>query len=535
MAKALPKYIRSAIKSGYIPSDLESWKTKDINDLTAGESVLRFAMDFLVFPEGKMIGKPLILDPFQCAFILAVFDSPTHVSKGILSMARRGGKTLIMAVILLSYVVGGNARQNTIIRSSAMTREQAGLLYRLMSLTLAMSPELEGLYRIVPSSKKIIGLSKNVEYQSLSRDVKSGHGQAIYVLVVDECGQIDAPNDDYLDMLFSSLGTYDDSRAFLISTQAPNDMAFLSVEIDTATRDTPENIVCHLYCAPTDDIMDEAGWHQANPALFGGYRSLDDLRNMAKEAERIPSKQNGFLNLAMNRRVSLESLWLAPSIWKENSGEPDPMLLKTKEVHLGLDLSRLDDLTACVASVMDDDGNVHVFPYVFTPKDTVEDRAKRDRAPYVEWIKSDKLIAVSGRVLDYEWVAQYMNQELEESNIASLSFDRWRIDDFKRDSERVGFSSRIGQWQEVGQGFKDMSPRLEKVMELLLQGKIRHGGHPLLNMSAGNAIAVSDPANNIKLSKNRATQKIDPMIALVMSVYSCVNVDSEIDIDAMIF
>lgn len=535
MAKSLPKYIKSAIKSGYIPSDLEAWKTKPEDELTDGEAVLRFAQDFLVFPEGKMIGQPLILDAFQCAFILSVFDSPIHISKGILSMARRGGKTLIMAVILLSYIVGGNARQNTIIRSAAMTREQAGLLYRLMSLTLAMSPRLEGLYRVVPSSKKIVGLSKNVEYQSLSRDTKSGHGQAIYILVVDECGQIDAPNDDYLDMLFSSMGTYDDSRAFLISTQAPNDAAFFSVEIDTATRDTPENIVCHLYSAPTDDILDESGWHQANPSLFGGYRSIDDLRRSAQEAERIPAKQNGFLNLAMNRRVSLESRWLAPSIWKENSDEPDLMLLKTKDVHLGLDLSRLDDLTACVASVLDDDGFVHVFPFVFTPKDTLEDRSKRDRAPYLEWVKSDKLIAVDGRVLDYEWVAQYLNQELDEANIASLSFDRWRIDDFKRDADRVGFSSRVYQWLEVGQGYKDMSPRLEKVMELLLQGKIKHGGHPLLNMAAGNAVALSDPAGNIKLSKEKATQKIDPLVALVMSVYSCVNVDSEVDLDTMIF
>jgi len=51
-----------------------------------------------------------VLDPFQCAFILAAFDSDVHVSKAILSMARRGGKTLLMAVILLAFIVGPLAK-----------------------------------------------------------------------------------------------------------------------------------------------------------------------------------------------------------------------------------------------------------------------------------------------------------------------------------------------------------------------------------------------------------------------------------------
>jgi hypothetical protein len=95
----------------------------------------------------------------------------------------------------------------------------------------------------VPSTKRIVGLRQNVEYQALSRDAKTGHGQGVYVLVIDEAGQIDAPNDDFLDMLRTSLGTYSDSREFIISTQAPSDAAFLSVEIDSAIADHPTRSV----------------------------------------------------------------------------------------------------------------------------------------------------------------------------------------------------------------------------------------------------------------------------------------------------
>lgn len=531
------EYIYSAIKCGIKPKDLESWKTKPIEVLTEGERVLRFAMEYLVFPEGKLMGKPLILDPFQCAFILAVFDSPQHISKAILSMARRGGKTLIMAVILINYIVGSLAKQNTLIRSAAMTREQSGLLYRLMALILNMSPKLDGLYRVVPSSKKIVGLRKNVEFQSLSRDAKGGHGQAIYALVVDECGQIDAPNDDFLDMLFSSMGTYDDGRTFLISTQAPQSSAFFSVELDTAERDQPKNVVCHLYTAPTEDIEDEKNWYAANPSLYGGYRSIEDLKRSADEASRIPAKQNGFLNLFMNRRVSLQHAWLAPAIWKENCGEVDWNVFKSNGVSLGLDLSQVSDLSCAVISAMDYDGVIHTACFSFTPLDGIKERSASHKVPYDVWARDGVIYAPPGRVVDYDMVCQYLRIKLGDAGITvnQVIFDRWKIEDFKAAATRQGFA-QDAVWEECGQGFQSISKRMDAMEKALLQQKIRTGANPVLSMGAAAAIVLSDPAGNRKLSKeSNIGAKIDGLVAMLMSVYPHIALTDEvIDIDAMI-
>jgi phage terminase large subunit-like protein len=68
----------------------------------------------------------------------------------------------------------------------------------------------------------------------------------------------------------------------------------------------------------------------------------------------------------------------------------------------------------------------------------------------------------------------------------------------------------------------------------LLHGKVRHGGHPLLNMAAANAIVVSDPSGNMKLDKSQSTQKIDPLQAMVMAVYAAASVENEVDISAWI-
>ena len=55
----------------------------------------------------------------------------------------------------------------------------------------------------------------------------------------------------------------------------------------------------------------------------------------------------------------------------------------------------------------------------------------------------------------------------------------------------------------------------------LVRGRIRHGDHPLLNMAVANAIAVKDPANNLKLDKAQSTLRIDPLVATVMSAFPC--------------
>lgn len=520
-----PGYILKAIKSGPVPLDLEGWKTKRLDKLTPGEKVLRFAKDFLVFPEGKMIGKPLVLDAFQCAFVLAAFDSSgPHINKAILSMARRGGKSLTIAVILLAYIVGPMAKEATIIRSAAMTREQAGLLYRLMALILQTSPAVQGLFRVVPSSKKIVGLRKNVEYQALSRDAKSGHGQAIYVLCVDECGQIEAPNDDFLDMLFSSMGTYEDAKTFLISTQAKADAYFFSLEIDTATRESLPNVVCHLYTADSDDLFDRDGWLKANPSLHGGYRSIEDIERNAQDAKMIPAKQNGFLNLFMNRRVSLQSAFVAPAIWRDNAGPVDMgVFRRAPMVTLGLDLSRINDLSAAVIAAKDDDGNIHLRCYAFTPLDGIDARERRDRLPLQQWVRDGHIYAPPGKTLDYDMISAWLREELdgEEIRVDAIYFDRYKAKEFFAACDREGFATGAKR-EEVGQGFIGMSPRIQAFETALLQGRIRHGGNqPVLNMGAATAVVVSDPAGNRKLTKEdlNAGPKIDGIVAAIMATH----------------
>ena len=81
-----------------------------------------------------------------------------------------------------------------------------------------------------------------------------------------------------------------------------------------------------------------------------------------------------------------------------------------------------------------------------------------------------------------------------------------------------------------------MSMRLESTESKILSAELRHGAHPLLAMAAANAIAVQDPAGSRKLDKNKASQRIDPAVAMVMAVHQVTEgqTDTGFDVAAMI-
>lgn len=96
----------------------------------------------------------------------------------------------------------------------------------------------------------------------------------------------------------------------------------------------------------------------------------------------------------------------------------------------------------------------------------------------------------------------------------SIAFDRWRISLLQKEFDKQGIDLPL---IEFGQGFKDMSPALDVLEAELLNGRIAHGGHPVLTMCAANAVVSRDPAGNRKLDKQKATGRIDGMAAMTMA------------------
>ncbi len=64
-----------------------------------------------------------------------------------------------------------------------------------------------------------------------------------------------------------------------------------------------------------------------------------------------------------------------------------------------------------------------------------------------------------------------------------------------------------------GQGFRDMNPAVETLEDVLAEGTMRHGMHPVLTMCASNVRVQQDPSGNRKFDKIKSTGRIDGIVA----------------------
>lgn len=482
-------------------------------NVARAERVIQFIERYLKVPEGKLCGQPIVLADFQRKFIYDIYGRATPTRRAYLSMARKNAKSATIACLLLAHIVGPEAVENSQIVSGAMSRDQAALIFNLACKMINMSPEIAERVRIVPSGKRIIGLVRNVEYRALSAEAKTAHGLSPVLAILDEIGQVVGPRSDFIDAITTAQGAYESPLLIAISTQAATDADLFSVWLDDAKESDDPTIVCHLYAAPEGCKLDDReGWKAANPAI-GLFRSLADVEEQSKQAMRMPSAENTFRNLILNQRVSTLSPFVSIDVWKSCGGEPSS--LEGMAVYAGLDLSQRTDLTAFVMVGRDDDGIVHVWPYFWTPEQGLYDRAQRDHVPYDVWVRDGYLRTTPGATVDYSFVASEIAEIIGDLDLQTIAFDRWKMEFFRRDMERLGLSFPMS---EFGQGFKDMSPALDLLESDMLNGRMRHGCNPILQMCAANAVVTTDPANNRKLDKHKATGRIDGMVALAMAV-----------------
>jgi phage terminase large subunit-like protein len=494
--------------------------------MTRAGRVIAFVERYCRVPEGALVGQAVKLADFQKRFVVDVYDNPhpDGTRRALLSMARKNAKSALIAFLVLVHLVGPEAVPNSQIVSGALTRKQAAIIYDLAVKVVNLNPVLRKIIHLVPSLKTMRGLPCNTEYAALSAQAGAAHGLSPVVAILDEVGQIDAPSSPFVEAIVTAQGAHARPILFAISTSARSDDAMFSTWLDDAKRSGDPRIVVHEYRAdPNCELDDRAAWRAANPAL-GLFRSEADIAAAADQAKRLPSQEAAFRNLFLNQRVALESLFIAPTLWRLNAGAPDVEVIRANRSAVGLDLSARGDLTAAVVAsrVEDDDaGQVHLLPFVFTPESGLGERSRRDRAPYDQWARDGHMIAVPGATIEYEFVAGYLARALESLEIepAVVAFDRWRIKEFQRAAQETGFAG-AAEWQAIPQTFQGLSPRIENFEALLLQERIRHGGHPLLTMAAANAVTKLDPAGNRILNKERGRRRIDPLVAAVMAAHA---------------
>lgn len=464
-------------------------------------------------PEGAHVGQPVVLREWQRAILRGIYDSPTR--RAIVSFGRKNGKTSLSAFLLLLHLCGPEARANSQLFSAAQSRDQAAILFSLAAKVVRMSPDLNAVVAVRDTAKQLYCAELGTLYRALSAEASTAYGLSPVFVVHDELGQVRGPRSELYEALETASGAQAEPLSIVISTQAPTDADLLSVLIDDARSGADPKVKLFMFSAPESlDAFGDEAMRSANPA-FGDFLNPVELRELAAAAKRMPSRESAFRNLVLNQRIDQSTPFIPRAIWAQNSGEAEDDAFAVGPVYVGLDLSARNDLTAMVAVARDAEGAWHVRPTFFAPAIGISDRAARDRAPYDLWRTRGDLVATPGASVDYAVVAEALCALCDDYDVASIAFDRWRIDQFKAEVARLGRELPL---VEFGQGYRDMTPALDALESELVSARLRHGAHPVLTWCAANAVATRDAAGNRKLDKGKATGRIDGIVALAMAI-----------------
>ncbi len=497
---------------------------------TRGQRNIQWIEKHCLVPAGMHVGKPVKLRPFQKKIIRGIYNTPTR--RCIVSVGRKNAKTALSAFLLLLHIAGPEARPNSELYSTALSREQAAIIYSLAAKIVRSSPTLYGFITCRDTRKELFCEELGTLYQALSAEASTAFGLSPVFTVHDELGQVRGPRHSLYEALETATGAQENPLSVIISTQAPTDSDLLSILIDDALAEqkryadvqrvkdrlagkaVPPKTKVFLWTADRKaDPFSKRTIKSANPA-FGDFQNAAETLDMAESARRMPSREAEYRNYVLNQRVQAHNPFVTETVWEENAGAP-----KYGDVwYGGLDLSETNDLTALIM-VAPRRGVHHVECTFWLPEEGIEERARRDRVPYDVWAKQGFLNLTPGRSVEYSYVAQHIDRVMQERSVRQIAFDRYNMRHLRPWLLEIGIPEPLidETFVDFGQGFVSMSPALRNLESLLLNGRIRHGGHPVLRMCSTNAVVKRDEAGNRKLDKNKSHGRIDGMVALAMA------------------
>ena len=386
-----------------------------------------------------------------------------------------------------------------------------------------MTPALLKRCKIMAATKRIVNYGNAGFYQVLSAEVGTKHGLNVSGLVLDEVHA--QPNRKLYDVLTKGSGDAREQPLFFLITTAGTDKESICYELHMKALDLLNGRkIDHTFypvvygLTDEDDWHDEANWYKANPSL-GQTIQIQRVRDAYQEALDNPAEENVFKQLRLNMWVSSLTRFIPEHIYNLGNQPIDMEALKGRDCYGGLDLSSTGDITAFVLMFPPrvPEEKYIMLPFFWIPEDTIPQRVRRASVPYDVWYQQGYLMATEGNVIHYGFIEKVIEELGKTYHILEIAFDRWGAVQMTQNLEGMGFTVI-----PFGQGFKDMSPPTKEFYKLLMEGRITHGGNPVMAWMAGNVVVDTDPAGNIKPTKAKSPEKIDGIVAAIMALDRCI-------------
>ncbi len=486
----------------------------------------------LCHTKGKWAGTPFWLLPWQEQLIRDIFgivkpDGNRQFRTAFVEICKKVGKSELAAAVAL-YLLYADNEPSAEVYGAAADRQQASIVFDVAKQMVEMSPALMKRSKLMGATKRIVNYSNAGYYQVLSAEVGGKHGFSVSGLVFDEIHT--QPNRQLYDVFTKGSSDARQNPLHFIITTAGNDRHSIAYELHTKAVDILEGRRVDPTFYPVvyglkddEDWEDEENWYKVNPSL--GYTvDIERLRDAYREAKQNPADEITFKWLRCNMWVSSTVAWIPDAIYMRGNESIEAASLEGRDCYAGLDLSSTGDITALVLIFPPRDENEKyvLLPYFWIPEETIPRRVKANSVPYDIWEKQGYIMSTEGNVIHYDFIEKFIIYLSEKYHILEIAVDRWNATQMIQNLEGEGFTI-----VPFGQGFSSMSAPTKEFYRLLMEGRIIHGGNPVLRWMAGNVVIDTDPAGNIKVTKAKSKEKIDGIVAAIMALDRCIRQEGQ--------
>lgn len=429
-------------------------------------------------------------------------------------IGKKNGKTLLASGVGLRLAFFDD-EPGAKVFSAATKRDQAKLSWDDAKHAVQGSPDLRKMITI-STANSILFTAEGNRFEPLGKDSDTSQGLNPHGVIIDELHV--HPDRELYDNLETAMASRVQPMMFVITTAGVRRTSIwwdirqdvLRVVDGVYEDDTVFGYVATL--DDDDDPWDEANWIKANPNM-GHSVFVDEMKEAAGRAERMPSAQTAFFRFRLNLPTSAAIKGLDLREWDKPANMENRAIPAGAGCYAGLDLASVHDLTALVLTFRDNAGAYDVKCWFWCPEVGIEERARADNVPYDVWARQGYLIPTPGDLTDYTAVEAKLEELAVQYAIGEVAYDRWNASQLVTNLTNSGANCI-----PISQNFANLNAPWKEVERLVLEGMLRHAGNPILRWMAENVELEMDPYGNVRPSKRVSGERIDGMVALTMSI-----------------
>lgn len=526
------KMVRQAVERHV--RDLERQRTADFpyyfNERHAGVACDFFPM-MLRHSTGKFKGLPFELEPWQAFGVWVLFgwkrcaDDSRRFRRFFWSMGRKNGKSCIaagMAILCAMFDINPITKKPEsvaeVILCAPKKAQVEEVIYAEIIRMREASPFIEKASTAINRQIRFTGNGGVIKCTGSDRPF-SGLNPSL--VLMDETHEWKPHNRRFYDTMLT--GSISRSQPLIGSiTTAGDELSEIwKNEHDLAKTTLDEygsydSFFCLVFeLDEDDDPLDEDLWVKGNPNI-GVSLDFDSLREQPKKSA---IDLNRFTRFHCNRIVTSTERAFDLTQWDACEGDLSDWH-DADAVGAGVDLGGLDDFAAwgMVARFEidpepgeDNPEGKPVYRYEVRSQAYIATNAERDltQPPFINWVNAGLLRRCKHPTKD---LRDDLIEQVAEYGVHAVGYDNYNAQQLGGDLEEEGITAA-----RVPQNYLMFNEPIRDFLQAIKDGRVKHDGGPLLRWCAGNAIVVQDRHERWMFDKRSSSEKIDPIVAVVMA------------------